>query len=176
MGKIAKYDVLRVGLALATVITIAAPQTTLAFDSCNKELSNENISVKVARETIKGGYTLILTDELKGWIDQKKPLLIVDTMPKQDSYDQEHLPGAVQFEFPIEEMQNMSAQQQAAYSQLLGNDKGRMIVVYCGFPKCGRSHNGAVWAKKLGYTDVIRYVGGIKAWKEVGYPVDKASQ
>jgi rhodanese-related sulfurtransferase len=100
-------------------------------------------------------------------------MLIVDTMPKQDSYDKEHIPGAVQFEFPIEEMKEMPAEQQAAFDKLLGDDKARPIVVYCGFPKCGRSHNGAVWAKKLGYTNVLRYVGGIKAWNEADDPVAK---
>lgn len=50
------------------------------------------------------------------------------------------------------------------------------IVVCCGFPKCGRSHNGAVWAKQLGYTGVVRYIGGIKAWDEAGYPVEKARE
>ncbi|NTV43161.1 MAG: rhodanese-like domain-containing protein, partial [Syntrophobacteraceae bacterium] len=42
------------------------------------------------------------------------------------------------------------------------------------FTKCGRSHNGAMWAKKLGYTNVYRYPGGIKAWMEADYPVEKA--
>jgi len=49
--------------------------------------------VKVARETVKGGYALVLTDELKRWIDEKKPMLVVDTMPKKDSHDKQHIPG-----------------------------------------------------------------------------------
>ncbi|HWR98919.1 MAG TPA: rhodanese-like domain-containing protein [Candidatus Methanoperedens sp.] len=97
-------------------------------------------------------------------------------MPKKESYDKQHIPGAVQFEFPIEEMQQLSAERQAAYAKLLGENKGRMIVVYCGFPKCGRSHNGAVWAQKLGYTNVVRYVGKIKAWDEADYPVEKVEE
>ena len=43
-------------------------------------------------------------------------------------------------------------------------------------PKCGRSHNGAVWAMKLGYTKVVSYVGGIKAWDEADYPVGKVKE
>ena len=56
---------------------------------------------------------------------------------------------------------------------MLGPDKDRTIVVYCGFVKCTRSHNGAMWAVKLGYKNVYRYPGGIKAWKEADYPVEK---
>ena len=170
MKSFAKFGVLAVALA----VSCGAPGTAAAIDWGKKELSNEQISVKVARETVKGAYGLVLTDELKGWLDARKPMLIVDTMPRKDSYDKQHLPGAVQFELPVEELKEMPAQQQAAYAQLLGGDKGRLIVVYCGFPKCGRSHNGAVWAKKLGYTNVVRYVGGIKAWDEADFPVEKA--
>ena len=173
MKLIAKYHG---RLVLATIIAITGSQTALAIDWGSKELSNEQISVKVARETVKGGYALVLSDELKAWVDEKKPMLIVDTMPKQDSYDKEHIPGAVQFEFPIEELKEMPKEQQVAYGKLLGDNKAQMIVVYCGFPKCGRSHNGAVWAKKLGYTNVVRYVGGIKAWNEADYPVENAPQ
>ena len=53
-----------------------------------------------------------------------------------------------------------------------GRIKTKMIVVYCGFVKCTRSHNGASWAVKLGYNNVYRYPGGIFAWKGAGYPVD----
>jgi rhodanese-related sulfurtransferase len=35
--------------------------------------------------------------------------------------------------------------------------------------KCTRSHNGAVWAKKLGYKNVYRFSGGIFAWKGAGF-------
>jgi thiosulfate/3-mercaptopyruvate sulfurtransferase len=49
--------------------------------------------------------------------------------------------------------------------------KDKTIVIYCGFVKCTRSHNGAAWAVKLGYTNVYRYPGGIFAWKGADYPI-----
>jgi rhodanese-related sulfurtransferase len=58
------------------------------------------------------------------------------------------------------------------YETLLGPDKDKLIVVYCGFVKCTRSHNGAAWAVKLGYKNVKRYPGGIFAWKGAGYPAE----
>ena len=48
-----------------------------------------------------------------------------------------------------------------------------MIVFYCGFTTCTRSHNGAMWAVKLGYKNVYRYPGGVKAWLQADYPVSK---
>lgn len=48
-------------------------------------------------------------------------------------------------------------------------DKSYKIVVYCGWVKCDRSHQGAAYLVKQGYTNVYRYGGGIDAWKDAGY-------
>ena len=60
----------------------------------------------------------------------------------------------------------------ADFEKLLGADKKAPVVVYCGFVKCTRSHNGAAWAVKLGYKNVYRYSGGIFAWKGAGYKAE----
>ena len=143
-----------------------------------KELETEASAVKLLREVERGGYKIVTTDELKVWIDQKKDMLIVDTMPYEASYKKNHLPGAVQLLFPIPDMNTWDTNETAGktkedYEKLLGPDKDKTIVVYCGFVKCTRSHNGALWAKKLGYNNVYRHPGGIKAWKEAKYPVEK---
>jgi rhodanese-related sulfurtransferase len=77
---------------------------------------------------------------------------------------------AKQFHFPIPDMVEWDSKEtdgksQEEYLKLLGPDKEKKIIVYCGFVKCTRSHNGALWAKKLGYKNVYRYPGGIYAWK-----------
>lgn len=138
-----------------------------------KELETEKTAVNFAKEVMKGGYKIVSTEELKGWIDSKKDMLIIDTMPYEDSYKKEHVPGAVQFEFPKEEVANLDDKTKAAFQKMLGSNKDRLIVIYCGFTKCGRSHNGAMWAIKMGYKNVYRYPGGIKAWGEADYPVEK---
>jgi rhodanese-related sulfurtransferase len=138
-----------------------------------KELETEKIAVNLVREVARGGYGIVTTQELKGWIDQKKRLLIVDTMPYTDSYVKQHIPGAVNMAFPIPEMKTLDDKTKADLAKLLGPDKNRLIVFYCGFVKCTRSHNGAMWAVKLGYKNVYRHPGGIKAWNEADYPVGK---
>jgi rhodanese-related sulfurtransferase len=99
-------------------------------------------------------------------------------MPYDDSYKKEHIPGAKQFLFPIPIMEQwdtkeMGGKTQQDFSAFLGGNKEKMIVFYCGFVKCTRSHNGAAWAKKLGYTNVYRNPGGIFAWKGAGYKTEK---
>lgn len=138
-----------------------------------KEIETETLSVKFANEVMRGGYQIVSTEELKKWIDEKKKMLIIDTMPYEDSYKKEHIPGAVQFEFPIPEVTNLDEKTKEAFLKVLGPDKDMPVVIYCGFVKCTRSHNGAMWAVKLGYKNVYRYPGGIKAWKEADYPVEK---
>lgn len=136
------------------------------------ELETEKTAVTFAKEVAKGGYGIVTTAELKGWIDAKKPMLIVDTMPYEDSYKKEHVPGAVNFVLDKAEMATMDDKMKADFVKMLGPDKDRLIVFYCGFTKCGRSHNGAMWAMKLGYKNVYRYPGGIKGWGEAEYPVE----
>ena len=144
-----------------------------------KEKEKETGAVKLMREVQSGEYEVVTTDELKKWIDEKKDMIIVDTMPFEDSYKKQHVPGAVQFLFPIPEMQQWDTKEtdnktQEDFEKLLGSDKDKLIVIYCGFVKCTRSHNGAAWTKKLGYKNVFRYPGGIFAWKGAEYPVEKA--
>jgi len=142
-----------------------------------KELEKEVGAVKLVREVQRGGYDVVTTEELKQWIDAGKDLLIVDTMPYEASYKKAHVPGAEQFLFPIPAMADWDTKAtdgktQADFQTLLGTDKTRTIVIYCGFVKCTRSHNGAAWAKKLGYQNVYRHSGGIFAWKGAGYPIE----
>jgi thiosulfate/3-mercaptopyruvate sulfurtransferase len=160
------------GMALCLAMVFGFTGAALAAWG-TKELDTEKSAVTFAREVERGGYKVVATAELKAWIDQKKPMLIVDTMPFEASYKKQHVPGAVQMEFPIPEMTKLDDRTKAALEKLLGPDKNRLIVFYCGFVKCTRSHNGAMWAVRLGYRNVYRYPGGIKAWDEADYPIEQ---
>lgn len=139
----------------------------------SEELDKEKLVVNFYNEVTRGGYKVVDTATLKSWVDAKKPMLLLDTMPYEDSFKKQHIPGAKQMEFPIPEMTTLDATKKAEFEKLLGPDKDALIVIYCGFPKCTRSHNGAMWAVKLGYKNVYRYPGGIKAWMESDLPVGK---
>ncbi len=143
-----------------------------------KEVDIEKGAVKLAREVMQGGYDIITTEELKNLLAKDRDVMVIDTMPFEASFKKGHIPGAQQFLFPIPEMTEWQSGEtegrtQADYASLLGEDKNATIVIYCGFVKCTRSHNGAMWAKKLGYTNVFRHPGGIFAWKGAGYTIEK---
>ena len=169
-------ELLRAGIIAMVVLGFSL--TALAKDKFELELEKDQEAVKLVRDTKAGGYEVISTEEFKKLIDSKKDILIVDTMPFEDSYKKEHVPGAKQFLFPIPIMENWDAKETGGktlddFAAFLGPDKGRTLVFYCGFVKCTRSHNGAAFAKKLGYKNVYRFPGGIFAWKGANYPVDK---
>ena len=160
------------------LLTLGLCSTATAKNKFEKEVEKEAGAVKLVREVEQGGYNVVTTAELKQWIDEGKEMIVVDTMPYSDSYKKQHVPGAVQFLFPIPDMAQWDTRQtdgktREDYMKLLGDDKDKLIVIYCGFVKCTRSHNGALWAAKLGYKNVYRYPGGIYAWKGADYPVEK---
>jgi rhodanese-related sulfurtransferase len=160
------------------LLGLAVPAKGFFGDKFEKEVEKEAGAVKLVREVQRGGYNVVSTEELKKWIDGGKDMVIVDTMPYEDSYRKNHIPGAVQFLFPIPEMKQWDNKETGGKSEqdfikLLGSDKDKTIVIYCGFVKCTRSHNGAAWAVKLGYKNVYRYPGGIFAWKGANYPIIK---
>jgi rhodanese-related sulfurtransferase len=174
MGK----SVMKIFLIMGLVAAMAAPASAFLNDKFEKEVEKEAGAVKLVREVRHGGYDVVTTEELKKLIDSGKDMLIVDTMPFEDSYKKQHIPGAVQFLFPIPDMKEWDTKETGGktledFKKLLGGDKDKPIVIYCGFVKCTRSHNGAAWAVKLGYKNVYRYPGGIFAWKGADFPVEK---
>ena len=167
--------------AIAGLFILGLSASAFAFgfgtDKFKEESTKEQEAVKLTREVQQGGYGIVTAEELTKMIAAGKEMLIIDTMPYEDSYKKNHIPGAKQFLFPIPEMKEWDTKETGGksaeeFKTLLGPDKNRAIVFYCGFVKCTRSHNGAVWAKKLGYTNVFRQPGGIFAWKGAGYTVE----
>ena len=138
------------------------------------EVATEQAAMKLATETVKGGYQLVSTKELKQMLDGHESFLLLDAMPAESSFAKGHIRGAVNFAFPKEVMDGwsdeiMEGQSSDAFQHVLGEELDRKIVVYCGFVKCARSHNAAICAQELGYTNVYRYPGGVYAWRGSGY-------
>lgn len=173
-------------------------------------------------ETKAGKYKLVDTDTLKGWVDNKDKMIVVDTMPAAASYNKQHVPGAINSVAPMKEAEYTSAEKadlmkqvkpllskktvtkttwtkvsKKTYKKLkksnrktkkikkkvyyykkvvkksVVEDKNTKIVVYCGHIGCARSHVAAAYLVKQGYTNVYRYGGGISAWVDAGYNVEK---
>ena len=165
-------------LAIVCTLALGLCVQAMAKDKFEMEVDKEAEAVSLVRDVRRGGYDVVSTPELKAWIDAGKEMKIIDTMPYEESYKKQHVPGAAQFLFPIPDMKEWDVKEtggktQEDFVKLLGADREKPIVIYCGFVKCTRSHNGAAWAARLGYRNVYRYPGGIFAWKGAGYPAEK---
>ncbi|MBP6654717.1 MAG: rhodanese-like domain-containing protein [Propionivibrio sp.] len=164
-------------LASALLCSLLFTSPVFADDKFTAETAKEIEAVKLARDTLVGGYELLTVGELKKMIDDGKPMVVVDTMP-ESSFRKEHIPGARNLLFPVAPMaawdsKETAGKTEADYAALLGEDKELPVVVYCGFVKCTRSDNGAAWAKKLGYKNVYRVPGGLFAWKGANLPLEE---
>jgi rhodanese-related sulfurtransferase len=97
-------------------------------------------------------------DEVKAKLDRGEKFLLVDV--REDSeYAKDHLPGATHLgkgiiERDIEERVP---------------DPKTPIVLYCGGGY--RSALAADNLQKMGYTNVLSMDGGIRGWREKGYPL-----
>jgi rhodanese-related sulfurtransferase len=164
--------------AVICLFAFASPASAFFDSKYEVETAREVDAVALARDTQAGGYQLLTAAELKKMMAEGKAMVLVDTMPFDASYRKEHLPGAKNFLFPVPRMDSWDTKEtagktEADYAALLGADKDKPVVVYCGFVKCTRSHNAAVWARKLGYTRVYRFPGGLFAWKGAEFPLEE---
>ena len=97
---------------------------------------------------------------LKKQIDEKAPMLIVDSRPKARMYDKGHIPGAVSI--PDSSFDSMVAK--------LPADKATPLYFYCGGLSCKLSSNSADKAVKLGYSQVKVVPDGYPAWEKAYGP------
>ena len=149
---------------------------SLAEEKMLSETDIQKIAINLSRQTIEGGYKLLTIDQLKTMIDAKEDFILIDAHPRRE-FVLGYIDGAINFGFQSKhtgewdkDLDIDGGASQQKFRKILGDDPAKKIVVYCGFTKCGRSHNAAWWMKFMGYTNVYRAPGGITGWKDAGYP------
>jgi rhodanese-related sulfurtransferase len=94
---------------------------------------------------------------------QSGEALFIDARPV-DEFNELHVPKSINI--PPEMVSSGLAEKVA------GLAKDREIVVYCGQANCDLALKAAEKLQTLGFTWVMVYVGGFRAWDEAGYPAD----
>jgi rhodanese-related sulfurtransferase len=97
--------------------------------------------------------------DLRAALDKGELIVVVDARSAQ-SYQQEHIPGAINF--PHRTMTEESTRQL---------DRSRLYVVYCDGIGCNASTKGALNLTKLGFR-VKELMGGLDWWKRDGYKTE----
>ncbi len=164
-------------IALTVILTLTAGCSSAAGSQVGtakdgNEVKIETAAIKLVNAVNKGGYELVNTDELNKWIEAGEDMILIDTMPG-DFYGKGHIPTALNAVMPKSSLADATDAEKEAFAALLGEDKEKKIVVYCGFTACGRSDAGAAYAKELGFTNVYRYPGGIIGWRDAELAEEK---
>lgn len=94
---------------------------------------------------------------------QEGRTLFIDAR-KADEYADLHIPGAINLS--PEELKEGGAGRMAAFP------KDREILVYCGQISCDAALIVAEKLQALGFTKVVVFMTGFRAWDEAGYPAD----
>jgi len=99
-------------------------------------------------------------DEVKKRLDRRDKFILVDVR-EESEYAKDHLPGAIHLGKGVIERDI-----EARVPELSAE-----IILYCGGGF--RSALAADNLQKMGYTNVISMDGGIRGWREKGYPLTK---
>lgn len=115
---------------------------------------------------------MILTgDELKSWLDQKRPLVLIDTGLAED-YTEAHLLGAQNAcVFEVNFLEQVAALHGIARPDGEGPIRDAVIVVYGASARSLASETAARKLVAAGFTNVFDYRGGLEEWKSAGWSV-----
>ena len=105
----------------------------------------------------------ITTEKLQRLQKDTKNLTVVNVLD-QEKFSNAHIPGS--------ENVPSSRPDFAKAVEALAGGKDKPVVVYCGSLDCDASPKAAQALEKAGFTQVIDYEGGVRAWKEAGLPLE----
>ncbi len=164
------------GGAQATVAA-SAPASAQTYDSegidfgVGPTTAIRNSDYDEPTPTIITGATTISTPQLQSMLASPKPPILIDVLGGDVTAS---LPGAIWLRgagFGKLAQGDLQAHLATALTKITDGDKSRPIAFFCLSKLCWLSHNAAVRAVNLGYTNVLWYRGGRNAWRAAGLPL-----
>lgn len=104
----------------------------------------------------KGGVPSVGVENLKQLLDKNEPYILVDSRPFK-RYGEGTIPSAISI--PDSQFDKRKG--------MLPIDKNMRLIFFCGGYECVLSHDSAMRAQKLGYTNVAECEAGYPAWKKL---------
>ncbi len=101
---------------------------------------------------------LITADSLKIALEKEPDLFVINVLPTI-LYDDCHIADSVSA--PLRELVDSA--------QSWKRDK--KIVVYCALDECDAGEKAYILLSYMGFTNITDYIGGIKEWFQLGYPI-----
>ena len=156
----AAWAVLILGVAGALVMQA---QWTLASLSWQGRLEEHLDQLRAARRQVQYQGIRTVNLEQAYHLFQQPGTLILDARDPEE-YAELHVEGAVNLTLKKLEAEGPRA--------LPEGNPDRPILVYCGLKECDAALALAERLQKMGFTQVVVFLGGFRAWDEAGYPVD----
>lgn len=138
------------------------PECILSHNSAFKAEKLGYTNIRVYAEGFpdwlkNGNLHAVSVAHIKKLQDEKVPLTLVDSRPKERKFDLGHIPGAINI--PDLQFAKLAAERLPA-------DKAAALYFYCDGLSCKLSNDSAVKAIKLGYTNVKVVPEGYPAWEK----------
>lgn len=108
----------------------------------------------------------ISTEELRHILAEKSAI-VFDVRPAME-FATSHIPGAMNVAQKPGTSKALYISDIAEINRLLGDDKGKPVVLYCNGPFCGKSKRVSEELLAAGFTNVRRYQLGIPVWRALG--------
>lgn len=105
-------------------------------------------------------YLTVTANELKTLLGRGEKFVLLNVLDSV-SFEKEHIPGSMNIPVMRLELDAPKA-----------IDRDELVIVYSADSACGANAVGADKLVTVGYKSVMRFKGGLKEWKEAGYPVE----
>lgn len=134
------------------------------LEDVSKELFH--ISADELREIVRqdiGPINAISAQDLSAKMAQNPNLLVINVL-SQNWYNDCHIAGSINISLP-------------EFIYKVGSfDRNQEIVVYCALDECDASEKAYILLHCMGFMSVLDYIGGIKEWFRLGFPVNGPCQ
>ena len=163
MNRVWRQDLAWAGFILgAAVLFGLVQQWPLARQAWRGELSPLLSQVRDQRraEQFQGVKTVNLA---QAYALFQQGALFIDARPA-DEFAELHVPKSLNITPDMVEA--------GVAEKIAGLARDREIVVYCGQVSCDLALKVAEKLQSLGFTRVMAFIGGFRAWDEAGYPAD----
>jgi rhodanese-related sulfurtransferase len=138
---------------------------SVSSSSCAPCNSSEKNLPDEAKESLKvlheNGIGFLTAEQLRQKLSSGTPPILVDVLPA-DSYRESHIKGSI----------NIPHERIEEWASGVIPDMSAEVVVFCASYSCPASIEAARTLKRLGYTNVHDFKGGMKEWMDRKYPVE----
>jgi len=143
-------------MMIALVLIIGAFASASAAEKTTDQLLGE----------ARAAVTSVTVQDVKGMVERKDKVLVLDIRDMKE-FIVDHIQGAENMSRAV----GLSPRILEHHMKKIAPDKASKIIVYCEFetkaPLATKSLN------EIGYSNAAYMKGGLKAWKDAGYPLEK---